>query len=140
MDIKTLSTVIGHVSSATTLNVYAHVTDDMQRQTAAKIDQSIGKTEATAFTPEMEPPATMTNFRPIRERKRRWGTGSLGRNQNGQWVGRYTITWPDGRLETRKVHAGTEEECERLRAAMIADMRSEVAAEKERLRTEDKAS
>ena len=25
MDVKTLSTIIGHVSSATTLNVYAHV-------------------------------------------------------------------------------------------------------------------
>ena len=43
MDVKTLSTIVGHVSSATTLNVYAHVTDDMQGQTAAKIDQSIGK-------------------------------------------------------------------------------------------------
>ena len=140
MDVKTLSTVIGHISSATTLNVYAHVTSDMQRQAAAKIDQGIGKTETTEFTPEMEPTATMTNFRPTRERKRRWGTGSLSRNQNGQWVGRYTITWPDGRLETRRVHADTEEECERLLAAMIADMKSEVAAEKERLRTEDKAS
>ena len=83
MDVKTLSTIIGHVSSATTLNVYAHVTDDMQKQAAAKIDQGIGKTEATEFTPEMEPTATMTNFRPTKERKRRWGTGSLGRNQNG---------------------------------------------------------
>ena len=71
MDVKTLSTIIGHVSSATTLNVYAHVTDDMQKQATAKIDQGIGKTEATEFTPEMEPTATMTNFRPTRERKRR---------------------------------------------------------------------
>lgn len=31
MGVKTLSIIIGHVSSATTLNVYAHVTDDMQR-------------------------------------------------------------------------------------------------------------
>ena len=29
MDVKTLSAVIGHVSSATTLNVYAHITDEM---------------------------------------------------------------------------------------------------------------
>ena len=140
MDVKTLSTIIGHISSATTLNVYAHVTDDMQRQAAARIDRGIGKVEAAESAPPTEPSTAMTNFRPTRERKRRWGTGSLSKNQNGQWVGRYTITWPDGRLETRKVHAGTEEECERLLAAMIADMRSEVAAEKERLRTEDKAS
>ncbi len=38
MDIKTLSAVIGHVSSATTLNVYAHVTDEMRQSAAAKID------------------------------------------------------------------------------------------------------
>ena len=139
MDVKTLSTVIGHVSSATTLNVYAHVTSDMQRQAAAKIDQGIGKTEVTESTPVVEPKTTMTNFRPARERKRRWGTGSLSKNQNGQWVGRYTITWPDGRLETRRVHADTEEECERLLAIMIAEMRAEVAAEKERLRAESKA-
>ena len=31
MDAKTLSTIIGHVSSSTTLNIYAHVTDEMQR-------------------------------------------------------------------------------------------------------------
>lgn len=41
MDVKTLSTVIGHVSSSTTLNVYAHITNDMQRQAAAKIDRGI---------------------------------------------------------------------------------------------------
>ncbi len=28
MDVKTLYTIIGHVSSATTLNIYAHVTND----------------------------------------------------------------------------------------------------------------
>ena len=77
MDVKTLSTVIGHVSSATTLNVYAHVTDDMQRQAATKIDWGIGKAETAEFTPPTEPTTTMTNFRPTRERKRRWGTGSL---------------------------------------------------------------
>ena len=37
MDVKTLSTIIGHVSSSTTLNVYAHVTDEMRRTAAAKI-------------------------------------------------------------------------------------------------------
>ena len=29
MDVKTLSTIIGHVSSSTMLNIYAHVTDEM---------------------------------------------------------------------------------------------------------------
>lgn len=32
MDVKTLSTIIGHVSSATTLNTYTHITDEMRRK------------------------------------------------------------------------------------------------------------
>ncbi len=46
MDVKTLSTVIGHVSSSTTLNIYAHVTDEMRRTAAMKIDQGGVKSEA----------------------------------------------------------------------------------------------
>ena len=47
MDIKTLSTIIGHVSSSTTLNVYAHITDEMRRTAAISIEQGIGKAEVT---------------------------------------------------------------------------------------------
>ena len=39
MDVKTLSTIIGHVSAKTTLNVYTHVTDEMRQTAAAKIDR-----------------------------------------------------------------------------------------------------
>lgn len=46
MDVKTLSTIIGHVSSATTLNIYVHVTDEMQGTAAAKINRGIVKSEA----------------------------------------------------------------------------------------------
>ena len=41
MDIKTLSTILGHVSSATTLNTYSHVTDEMRQRAAVKIDQGV---------------------------------------------------------------------------------------------------
>ena len=41
MDIKTLSTILGHVSAATTLNTYSHITEEMRRQAAAKIDAGI---------------------------------------------------------------------------------------------------
>ena len=37
MDVKTLSATIGHVSSATTLDIYSHITDTMQRQAAMHI-------------------------------------------------------------------------------------------------------
>ena len=139
MDVKTLSAIIGHTSSATTLNIYAHVTSDMQRHAAAKIDQGIGKTEAKESAPAAEPTTTMTDYQPNWKGRRRWGTGSLSQSKSGRWTGRCAITWPDGKLETRSVHADTESECERLLAIMIAGMRAEVAAEKERLRAESKA-
>ena len=46
MDVKTLSTIIGHVSSATTLNTYTHVTDEMRQKAAVNIDRGIAGVEA----------------------------------------------------------------------------------------------
>ena len=139
MDVKTLSTIIGHVSSATTLNVYAHVTDDMQRQAAAKIDRCIGRAETSTESSQTTTSHTMTDFKPKRGKKRYWGSGYLGRTKGGRWNGRYTVAWPDGTKRTRDVYANTEEECEKLLATMIIEMKTEVAAEKDRLRAENKA-
>ena len=62
MDVKTLSAIIGHVSSSTTLNIYAHVTDDMQRTAAAKIDQGIGKKPPKAEAETAPPKTTPSTF------------------------------------------------------------------------------
>ena len=140
MDVKTLSTTIGHVSSATTLNVYAHVTDDMQRQAADKIDRGIVKVEAPAESSQAAVSRTMTDFKAQRGKHRYWGSGYLGQRKGGRWAGQYTIKWPDGSKVTRSVYASTEEECEKLLAEMITAMKTELAAEKERLRTENQAS
>ena len=140
MDVKTLSTIIGHVSSATTLNVYAHVTDDMQKQAAAKIDRGIGKVEISAENPRAVASRTLTDFKPKRGKRRYWGSGYLGQTKSGRWNGRYTVTWPDGTKRTRDIYADTAEECEKLLAVMITEMKTEVAAEKERLRAENRAS
>jgi len=68
MDIKTLSTVLGHVSTATTLNVYSHITDEMRKSAAEKIDKGIAKTEPQP-TEEITPKErTMTTF----QAKKRW--------------------------------------------------------------------
>ena len=140
MDVKTLSTIIGHVSSATTLNVYAHVTDDMQRQAAAKIDQSIGKVGTSSECPTTTAHRTMTDFKPKRGRNRYWGSGYLGQTKGSRWNGRYTVTWPDGTKHTKNVYANTRDECEKLLAAMIVEMKTEVTAERERLKAEGKAN
>ena len=54
MDVKTLSATIGHVSSATTLDIYSHITDTMQRQAAVHIDRKIGGTDAHMPTMKRE--------------------------------------------------------------------------------------
>lgn len=54
MDVKTLSATIGHVSSATTLDIYSHITDTMQRQAAVHIDRKIGGTDARMPTMKRE--------------------------------------------------------------------------------------
>ena len=67
MDIKTLSTILGHVSCATTLNTYSHVTDEMRQRAAVKIDQGIAKVEVN---PQEEKPKehTITTF----QARKRW--------------------------------------------------------------------
>lgn len=43
MDVKMLANAIGHGSVETTMNVYAHATEEMQRAAARKIDEAVGK-------------------------------------------------------------------------------------------------
>ena len=68
MDSKTLSTILGHVSSATTLNTYSHVTDEMRQRTAVKIDQGIVMAEVREGTATAQPERTMTTF----QARKRW--------------------------------------------------------------------
>ena len=67
MDVKTLSTILGHVSSATTLNTYSHVTDEMRQRAAVKIDLGIAKAEVTEQE-EKSKERTMTAF----QARKRW--------------------------------------------------------------------
>ncbi len=41
MDIKTLSMLIGHSTTATTLDIYSHSNDAMKQAAAEKIDREI---------------------------------------------------------------------------------------------------
>ena len=68
MDIKTLSAMIGHISAETTLNIYSHITDTMQRQAAVKIDREIGGTDARM--PEPELPKASNRHRQLPHRSR----------------------------------------------------------------------
>jgi len=67
MDIKTVSNILGHVSCATTLNTYSHITDEMRQQAAMKIDRGIAKAEVTEQE-EKPKERTVTTF----QARKRW--------------------------------------------------------------------
>jgi len=134
MDIKTLSTIIGHVSSNTTLNIYAHITNEMKKSAAASIDQGIAKAEVQA-EPEEET-APQQEFTPYLTPRRRPGTGFIKEIKPGLWEGRYSPVWPDGKKHSRNVYGHTEEECEEKLEALILQMKAEIAALRSGVATE----
>lgn len=131
MDVKTLSTIIGHVSAATTLNVYAHVTDEMQKAAALKIDKGIGKAKPKAVKNKVAPKKPPEKpFQPYKGKHRKAGTGCVSQIGDHLWEGRYTPTWPDGKRRSRNVYAETSEQCEERLAQLIEEKRAEIAEEK----------
>ena len=138
MDVKTLSTVIGHVSSSTTLNVYAHATDEMRRTAAVKIDRGIGKADPQEIETAPRKPAPST-FQALKGQRRKAGTGCVTQINEKLWEGRYSPIWPDGKKHARNVYAHSEEECEKLLAELIAEMKADIRAERTRLKAAPKA-
>ena len=135
MDVKTLSAMLGHVSAATTLDIYTHITDDMRLTAAANIDRGIGKAapQEDASEPGQETaPAqaekpSMTDFKPYVSRKRRSGTGCVSEINDHLFEGRYSPKWPDGKKHARNVYAHTREECEEKLKVLIIEMKTELA-------------
>ena len=131
MDVKTLSAMLGHVSAVTTLDIYTHITGDMQRAAAASIDRSIGKAEPQEETePERK---GIVDFRPYVGKKRKPGTGCVTEINDHLFEGRYSPIWPDGTQHSRNVYAHTREECEEKLKALIAEMNEERKNLKEQL-------
>ena len=135
MDVKTLSAMLGHVSAATTLDIYTHITDNMRLTAAANIDRGIGKAapqEDTSEPGQETAPAqaekpSMTDFKPYVGRKRRSGTGCVSEINDHLFEGRYSPKWPDGKKHARNVYARTREECEEKLKVLIAEMKAEIA-------------
>ena len=75
MDVKTLSAMLGHVSAATTLDIYTHVTGDMQSEAAAKIDRGLGN-EVREESAQSEQSAA-EDFRPVQRKTRKPGAGCI---------------------------------------------------------------
>jgi len=138
MDVKTLSAMLGHVSAATTLDIYTHITDDMRLTAAANIDRSIGKAapQEDASEPGQETAPvqaekpSMTDFKPYVGRKRKSGTGCITEINDRLFEGRYSPKWPDGKKHARNVYAHTREECEEKLKVLIVEMKAEIAEAK----------
>lgn len=136
MDVKTLSAVIGHVSAATTLNVYTHVTDAMQIQAAQKIDKGIAGRDAEApLETAVKAPLPPSTFTATKGKHRKPGTGCVSQISETLWEGRYSPVLPDGKKRPRNIYAHSEEEYEAKLAAMIVEEKAKIAAERERMRS-----
>ena len=127
MDVKTLSAMLGHVSAATTLDIYTHSTSDMQHAAARKIDCGIGKAELLDEpAPQANAPA-IVDFQPYMGKVRKPGTGCISQINDHLFEGRYSPTWIDGKKHARNVYAHTREECEEKLKVLIAEMKAELA-------------
>ena len=136
MDIKTLSTIIGHVSSTTTLNTYTHVTDAMRQSAADKIDRGIGRAEPKPrqeSAPQKPAPST---FRARKGQRRKPGTGCVTQINDHLWEGRYSPI-VNGKRIARNIYAKTEAECEEKLAILVREMKAEIAAGKNRMKPEN---
>ena len=138
MDIKTLSTIIGHVSSTTTLNTYTHVTDAMRQNAADKIDRGIGRAESKPrqeSAPQKPAPST---FQAHKGQRRKPGTGCVSQINGHLWEGRYSPI-VNGKRMARNIYAKTEAECEEKLAILIREMKTEIAARKNQEKQESAA-
>ncbi|MDD4414802.1 MAG: site-specific integrase [Oscillospiraceae bacterium] len=134
MDIKTLSATIGHVSAATTLDIYSHITDTMQKQAAVNIDRKIAKSDASMPEQENTQPQTekppVSDFEPYVGKVRKPGTGCVTMINDHLFEGRFTPTGADGKRIAKNIYASTREECEEKLAELIVQMKAEIEDEK----------
>ncbi len=124
---------LGHADIETTMNVYAHATEEMQRAAAKKIDEAIGKALG-GDKPRAEPSSDVgATDRPSREnapeakfeaykgKKRKPGKGYVKQLSPNCWQGRYTPTI-DGKRVPMNIYAPTVEECEIKLAELIKEI------------------
>ena len=131
MDVKTLSATIGHVSSATTLDIYSHITDTMQRQAAVHIDRKIGGTDAQMPTiaREERKDTSPVEFTPYKPKVRKPGTGCVTMINDHLYDGRFSPR-VNGKRIAKNIYATTREECEEKLKVLIAEMKAEIAEAK----------
>ena len=140
MDIKTLSTIIGHISAETTLNIYTHITDNMGRSAANKIERGFSRNEGSLTEESITHDQTSKTpckpkFEPKQPQIRKPGTGCVYQISNNLWEGSYSPRLPNGKRKKFNVYAKTRKECEKLLAEMIKEKKAEIESEKNKIKT-----
>ncbi len=132
MDIKTLSTILGHISSKTTIDIYLHSTDEMKKNAADKINArfSMGKATDENVQAEDEQTPQETKFEPKKDKMRKQGTGCISKINDHLYEGRYSPKDAFGKRMARNIYAHTREECEEKLAILIREMKAEIATQK----------
>ena len=141
MDIKTLSRIIGHKSSSTTLDIYSHITNEMLNNAAMKIDAHMCRSDTIIEESEIEITAiedskapVKVEFKPYKGKIRRSGTGGIYRIGENLWEGRYTPTNAQGKRVACNVYTHSLEECEQKLDEMIKIKKAEIEEEKAKLK------
>ena len=113
------------VMEHTTLNVYAHVTDEMRQKAADRIDRGIAGVEPPP-KPEYQKRPKTTDFQAVKGKYRKPGTECMTQINDHLWEGRYSPK-VNGKRIARNVYAPTEEECEQKLTELIQEMKRELA-------------
>lgn len=142
MDIKSLSAMLGHISSETTIDIYSHITGTMRQQATLKIDRQISGVEAEISQVEERERVDTTppDFEPYKPKICKSGTGCVTMINDHLYEGRYTPTNAYGKRESHNIYAKTRKECEEKLAAMIAQVKTEIKADKKRLKAMEELS
>ena len=107
MDVKTLASTIGHESVETTLNVYAHSSEQMKRDAAKKIDEAIGSVLG-ADVSDSDAPCAAENGNAEDtptvhiSRKRRYLSHIKARNASPVWAMSNSFPPTAGKEDTRR--------------------------------------
>ncbi len=89
---------------------------------AKKIDRAMGGPDADEARVEAPSPQKKP-FTAQPGKIRRRGTGCVSRISDTTWEGRYSPRLPDGKRDQHVIYAHSEEECERLLAEMIREVK-----------------
>ena len=126
------SAIIGHTSSQTTIDIYSHITTDMQKNAANAIERGLGNPDTSIDENAVPRPEQHERkvFKPKESKCREPGTGGVYQLNDHLYEGRFTPRLPDGKRKGFNVYAQTREECEKKLAEMIVEVKAKIAAEK----------